>query len=188
MGQYHIIVNLDKKQYLHPHRFGDGLKLLEFGCSKVTMAALAMLLANSNGRGGGDFNSDDPLIGSWAGDRIAIVGDYDDPDVLNYPTSTNDNPERNLYFCADQGELEDISERAMIAMAQDIRLKFYLITNRIYLRKDGTHTYVRRSMGNTPIDGVDGDDDLRDMYEHLPDKYKVFDVETLIEKANHTPA
>jgi hypothetical protein len=33
MGQYYLIVNLDKKQYLHPHRFGDGLKLLEFGAS-----------------------------------------------------------------------------------------------------------------------------------------------------------
>lgn len=33
MGQYHYVVNLDKKQYLRPHRFGDGLKLLEFGSS-----------------------------------------------------------------------------------------------------------------------------------------------------------
>lgn len=80
MGQYHYVVNLDKRQYLHPHCFGDGLKLMEFGCSRDgTMTALAVLLAEQNGRGGGDINSQDPLVGSWAGDRIAIVGDYAEP-------------------------------------------------------------------------------------------------------------
>jgi hypothetical protein len=81
MGQYHLIANLDKKQYLHPHRFGDGLKLMEFGCSSPgTMTALAVLLAPQSaegGRGGGDFHHDvEGIVGSWAGDRIAIVGDY----------------------------------------------------------------------------------------------------------------
>ena len=54
MGQYYIIINRDKKQFVHPHRFGDGLKLLEFGCSATgTLTALAVLLASGNGRGGG---------------------------------------------------------------------------------------------------------------------------------------
>ena len=45
MGQYFLIVNLDKKEYLHPHKFGDGLKLLEFGCSSQgTLTALTLLL------------------------------------------------------------------------------------------------------------------------------------------------
>lgn len=43
MGQYYYVINVTKKEYLHPHKFFDGLKLLEFGCS-------------SNGRGGGDLN------------------------------------------------------------------------------------------------------------------------------------
>ena len=77
MGQYYKICNLDQKEYLHPHKFGDGMKLLEFGCSSSgTMTALAVLLAEGNGRGGGDLNYDHPLIGSWAGDRIVIMGDY----------------------------------------------------------------------------------------------------------------
>ena len=29
MGQYHLTVNLDKKEFLMPHKFGVGLKLLE---------------------------------------------------------------------------------------------------------------------------------------------------------------
>lgn len=79
MGQYHIVANLDKKQWLHPHHMGDGMKLLEFGCSREgTMTGLAILLATSNGKGGGDLHSNDSIIGSWAGDRIAIVGDYAD--------------------------------------------------------------------------------------------------------------
>jgi len=81
MGQYYLIVNIDKGQYLHPHKFGDGLKLTEFGNSaEGTLTGLAILLADGNGRGGGDLRSDDPIVGSWAGDRIVIAGDYADPD------------------------------------------------------------------------------------------------------------
>lgn len=80
MGQYYYIVNLDKKQYLHPHAFGDGLKLMEFGCSgEGTLLALAALLADGNGQGFGDLKSDDSLVGSWAGDRIVVAGDYAAP-------------------------------------------------------------------------------------------------------------
>ncbi len=76
MGQYYKIVNLDKRQYLHPHKFGDGLKLLEFGAGgSGTMCGLAILLADGNGRGGGDLRSNASVIGSWAGDRIVIAGD-----------------------------------------------------------------------------------------------------------------
>lgn len=80
MGQYYYIVNIDKRQYLHPHKFGDGLKLMAFGCSgDGTMAGLAVLLSNGNGNGGGDLDSDDPIVGSWAGDRIVVAGDYGEP-------------------------------------------------------------------------------------------------------------
>ena len=79
MGQYYHVVNLDKAQYIHPHRMGDGLKLLEFGSSgDGTMLALAVLLAEGNGRGGGDLYSSNNIIGSWAGDRIVVAGDYAD--------------------------------------------------------------------------------------------------------------
>jgi hypothetical protein len=55
------------------------MKLMEFGSSgDGTMKALAVLLASGNGRGGGDLRSADPLVGSWAGDRIMVVGDYSD--------------------------------------------------------------------------------------------------------------
>lgn len=83
MGQYYYTMNVDKKQYLHPHKFDEGLKLMEFSmCRGGTMTALALLLAVGNGRGSGDARCSDPkhMIGSWAGDRIAVVGDYCEPD------------------------------------------------------------------------------------------------------------
>ncbi len=83
MGQYHKVVNLDKREFLHPHKFDDGLKLLEFGCSSDgTMTALAILLAASckgGARGGGDVDAP-KVAGRWAGDRIAIIGDYAEAD------------------------------------------------------------------------------------------------------------
>jgi hypothetical protein len=84
MGQYYKIVNVDKRQFLRPHAFGDGAKLLEWGCSSNgTLTALAMLLASGNGRGGGDLASHDPLVGSWAGDRVVVAGDYADGDFVS---------------------------------------------------------------------------------------------------------
>jgi len=80
MGQYHYLINLDKKQFVHPHQIGNGLKLHEqIGWQYSTATALVMLLAASSrdgGRGGGDFHAEHPLVGSWAGDRVAFVGDY----------------------------------------------------------------------------------------------------------------
>jgi hypothetical protein len=47
----------------------------QVGHERSTATALFLLLANSNGRGGGDARPHD-LIGHWAGDRILIQGDY----------------------------------------------------------------------------------------------------------------
>jgi hypothetical protein len=79
MGQYYVACNLDKRQFIKPHDFGDGAKLMEFGPSPSgMMLALAILLADGNDRGGGDLHSSHPVIGSWAGDRVVITGDYAD--------------------------------------------------------------------------------------------------------------
>lgn len=77
MGQYHYVVNLDKHEVLIPWGLGDGLKLREMSLSGPggTLTGLAVLLAVSNGRGGGDFE-EHGIVGRWGGDRIAIVGDY----------------------------------------------------------------------------------------------------------------
>ena len=115
MGQYHKIVNLDKKQYLHPHRFDDGLKLMEFGQSgSGTLLGLTILLSCSNGRGGGDFRGDSDLVGTWAGDRIAIIGDYGEAGDLPAEFDAE-----HLYSaCDDGGEYEDISDAVVGALKE----------------------------------------------------------------------
>lgn len=125
MGQYYTIINLDKKEFLHPHKFGDGLKLLEFGMSaQGTMTALAVLLAEGNGRGGGDLRvePDCPvadLVGSWSRDRIVVAGDYADSedgdpqgdDTLYSKTCEGDDGE--------PAEFTDISGKALALLCED---------------------------------------------------------------------
>jgi len=113
MGQYYLICNLDKQQYLHPQHCGDGMKLTEFGCSGMgTLMALTMLLASGNGRGGGDLGSNNEIVGSWAGDRIVIAGDYDDPGLYGIPGADN------LYHVAAETWV-DVSYQAMHACCED---------------------------------------------------------------------
>ena len=113
MGQYYKIVNIKKKQYITPHVFGDGAKLMEFGMSaNGVLAGLAILLADGNGRGGGDLNSDNKIVGSWAGDNIAIAGDYADTGKFVKE------PEQNLYEVC-QAEGEDISIKVLDALFDD---------------------------------------------------------------------
>jgi hypothetical protein len=113
MGQYYKIVNIKKKQYITPHRFGDGAKLMEFAMSaNGVLAGLAILLADGNGRGGGDLNSDNEIVGSWAGDNIVVAGDYAD---LGKFVKDQD---RNLYDIA-VIEGKDISLQVLEALFDD---------------------------------------------------------------------
>ncbi len=113
MGQYYKIVNIKKKQYISPYTFGDGSKLMEFSMStNGVLAGLAILLADGNGKGGGDLNSNNPIVGSWAGDNIVIAGDYADDGKWVKETDTN------LYSVAsEQGE--DISIKVLDALCDD---------------------------------------------------------------------
>lgn len=83
MGQYWMPVNITKREYIEPHRLGVGMKLWEqVGIDHGTTTALFLLTtAMPEPRGGGDFEPH-PAIGRWAGDRIAVVGDYaEDEDI-----------------------------------------------------------------------------------------------------------
>jgi hypothetical protein len=87
MGQYHKVYNLDKKEFIHPHHIDNGLKLMEqIADERCTSTAVWLLLANSNGRGGGDARKHE-LIGHWAGDRILVQGDYAEPTDPGYVDS-----------------------------------------------------------------------------------------------------
>lgn len=79
MGQYYKICNLDRKELINPHTLLGLSKLMELtdnACGPLKV--LAILTAVGNGRGFGDYRDTkkNPLAGRWAGDRIAIIGDY----------------------------------------------------------------------------------------------------------------
>ena len=113
MGQYYKIVNIKKKQYISPHTFGDGSKLMEFSMSASgVLAGLAILLADGNGRGGGDLHSENDIIGSWAGDNIVVAGDYADAGKFVKE------PDQTLYEVA-SSEGEDISVKVLEALFDD---------------------------------------------------------------------
>ena len=91
MGQYFVGVNETTKEFIHPSRFGDGLKFLEFSSSgSGFLAGLALLLRRSNEGGGGDWlgysapadaREKYPVVGSWVGCIVSIVGDYDESEL-----------------------------------------------------------------------------------------------------------
>jgi hypothetical protein len=94
MGQYWYLVNLNKREFINPHGLNSGMKLCEqLANHPSTGSALVILCAAMPAaRGGGDFDLDrnttpGPMpddyqaiaketIGRWAGNRIALIGDY----------------------------------------------------------------------------------------------------------------
>ncbi len=76
MGQYFIIVNIDKKEYINPHTIGMPAKLWEI-CANKLGGLLIFLLRKSDQTGGGDIKENYEYAGRWAGDRILVIGDYD---------------------------------------------------------------------------------------------------------------
>lgn len=148
MGQYWMVVNLDKQEFLSPHRLGTGLKLWEQLASHPgTGAALIVLCAAMpEPRGGGDFDMDENwhgperpkyspfagqmpesypeiaklTIGRWAGDRIALVVDYaDDWDLpIEFEAS-------KIYGdCSEAGPYTDISDYVARVIEHELSGKF----------------------------------------------------------------
>lgn len=73
MGQYFALVNLDKKQWIHAHRIGNGLKIGEQTNWKYSTEVVAGLLMQEM------EDESNSLIGSWHNDRrVGFVGDYGD--------------------------------------------------------------------------------------------------------------
>lgn len=109
MGQYHIVVNLDKKEMLDPHILGLGLKQWEHIGEAGMGDAMYVLLTASPARGGGDLEEIKGITGRWVGDRVVVVGDYtEDSDIPDSPI-----PAGKLYRSP---ELEDISSEVATAI------------------------------------------------------------------------
>ena len=62
---YRYIVNHSKKQFVDKTKVCNGEGGMKYH-------PLPLLTCEGNGRGGGDYNGDSPLIGSWARDIISV--------------------------------------------------------------------------------------------------------------------
>jgi len=127
MGQHWIPVNLDKREYLNPHALGARLKLWEqLAQHPGTGAALLILLANEREpRGGGDFEFDDQsaqVIGRWAGDRIALFGDY--AEIGDLPNRKESDPQEHLIYglCGEEAEDGFVDISPLVAKVIEIEL------------------------------------------------------------------
>jgi hypothetical protein len=80
MGQYYFVANLDKEEYMSPHKVDSGAKAREWLYDGNLTRLLGLLLIDGDARGGGDVFVE--MAGRWAKDRIVICGDYadDEPD------------------------------------------------------------------------------------------------------------
>lgn len=119
MGQYWLPVNLDKKEFIDPHKLASGLKLWEIIANDHVGKALCILCAAMpSQRGGGDL-MEHPAVGRWAGDRIALVGDYATDDDLpkRHKTST-------IYGKCRDGKWKDVSEDVCEVIEKELEGKF----------------------------------------------------------------
>ena len=120
MGQYFLAVNTTKKEFLHPHKFGSGMKFREFTCDSMSLlTGMAHLLAQSSD---GVACDNAKITGRWIGDHVLIVGDYDESKL--YDTA---------YDC-----YTDISDAVITHMCFDPEVHAHL---KQVTRWDGTGQY-----------------------------------------------
>ncbi len=82
MGQYFYAVNETKKEYVSAWDIGGVAKLWEW-CVNKWAGIFPYLLRKSSEGGGGDITISDPeYAGRWAGDRVYLVGDYDESNLF----------------------------------------------------------------------------------------------------------
>jgi hypothetical protein len=132
MGQYHVLVNYDKKEIVHPYGLGLGAKQVEqLGAFKGTIAdAMYLLVMTSPNAGGGDLPMTS-VSGRWAGDRVMIVGDYtQDSDVPSIPNASK-------LYSGDYTDIADqVAEALQVAFGRNVRESGW---HPDYVDKEETH-------------------------------------------------
>ena len=121
MGQYWKPVNLTKREFINPHRLASGLKLWEIlSNDHVGKALVVLTAAMPEPRGGGDLQ-ENPTIGRWAGDQIAIIGDYaKDSDLASSPV-----PASEIYgLCGEPDGFTDITDQVCAVIEKELEGKF----------------------------------------------------------------
>lgn len=131
MGQYHILVNIDKQEWVDPHGLGLGSKQYEqTGCDASLADAMYILVMSSPASGGGDFPMTD-ISGRWCGDRVVVVGDYTAEDAIPNFVGAD-----ALYSLA-RAQYKDITHNVRKALSKVFHLDFVTETM-------GSHIFWKR--------------------------------------------
>jgi len=115
MGQYWLPVDLSKREFIDPCKLDAGLKLREqAGSWPGTGTALVVLCAAMPvSRGGGDLRPH-PAVGRWAGDRVALVGDYAEDSDLPAEFQAS-----SIYKKCRSGEWTDVTEMVLEVLERE---------------------------------------------------------------------
>ena len=134
MGQYHKLINITKKEFVVGYDIGILGKHYEqigFEGSMADVLYCLMIAQGNDTRGGGDV-SGHKFIGRWAGDHVAIVGDYYDDDI--------DKPEyKSLYDIVE-------SDKHYKNISPSIRSMLRAIYPTLKIKKD---SFVMRNLNGT---------------------------------------
>ena len=125
MGQYWLPVNISKREFIHPHKLECGLKLCEqLGTFGGTAQALIVLLAaEPEERGGGDLRIDQlsrDVIGRWAGDRVALIGDYAEDGDLDVEGARAS----QIYRQRIEGDWTDITDAVKQVLDRELHINY----------------------------------------------------------------
>jgi len=83
MEQRYIIVNLDKKEFVDPCSLDQGAQFWEIAVNRVS-AVLPFLLRQCTGYAASmDIGDNHNHVGRWVGDRVVVVGEYDESGIYN---------------------------------------------------------------------------------------------------------
>lgn len=132
MGQYWLPVNLDKNEFIDPHKLASGLKLWEIlAADGVGRALVVLLAAMPEVRGGGDLQGGYDIVGHWAGDRIAFVGDYAEDTDLAPEHCASTIYERCRQYEPDEGEVApegplftDVTDQVIEVIERELEGKY----------------------------------------------------------------
>lgn len=120
MGQYYKPINIDKKEYVNSHDYGNGLKLMEHSYIGNNFVAIVENLIKVTTNKDGSVKK-----GDWYNDRIVWAGDYADGEPVNGSNKTAEGKDLpNLYILIDDDKSNKIMPKNM-----QINKKFKYLVN-----------------------------------------------------------
>ncbi len=82
LNKSNVFVNYDKKTYCK-------IDCCDIDSDGWQVNPIPLLLANSNGRGGGDYRLDNEMVGAWAYDKVGLITIDNVPNDFTHDTSIN---------------------------------------------------------------------------------------------------